>query len=110
MHKSCKYGLFAKNVHLFVITVVPLDTRLRHLYVYKQCMHVCMCMHALSHNKTHKLHYFFQFCFFVALMFTTEELSVDEGEHPILNLTYEANQTITSTECTGVNLMFFSGQ
>ncbi len=43
-------------------------------------------------------------------MFTTVELSVDEGEIPILNLTYEANQTITSTECTGANLIFFSGQ
>ncbi|XP_064387784.1 uncharacterized protein LOC135335951 [Halichondria panicea] len=47
-------------------------------------------------------------CAIQTLMFTTEELSVDEGERPILNLTYEANQTITSTECTGVNLMFFS--
>ncbi len=72
-------------------------------------MHAWMhaCMHALSHNLNSQLH---QFCFFVALMFTTVGLSVGEGEIPILNLTYEANQPIVSDECTGANLMFFSGQ
>ncbi len=115
MRESCKYRFFAKIVHALVCIDQSCTIRyqaaqsIQCIYIYVQTVYGCMdaCMHALSHNLNSQLH---QFCFFVALMFTTVGLSVDEGEIPILNLTYEANQPITSEECTGVDLQFFSGQ